>query len=107
MEYKQTSNKLGSSRLLKLTLIGVISLLGIKLLSYGIIVWVVLLTSKEIDIQKIQVYSTIIDSLNISISGSIAAMVGAVIARYGLRESFQHTNNFANTHDPINNEGGK
>ena len=104
------NHKLSSSRLLKLVLIGIISLLGIKLIFFGFSIWITTLISNEINDVKITSYLKILEALNVSISGAIATIITAAIARYGIREATKNLtlpNNFANTHDPINNEGGK
>ena len=87
MDFKPTTNKLGSSRLLKLALIGIGVLLFIKILSYIMIGYVIYLTSNNTDTEIIRVYSTIIDTLNISIATAISSIIVAIVARYGLRES--------------------
>ena len=90
MDYKTTTNKLGSSRLLKLTLIGIGTLLFVKLLSYLMIGWIIYLTSTNIELEKVRIYLNIIDILNVPVAGAIATIITAIIARYGVRESLTH-----------------
>lgn len=105
------SNKISSSRLLKLVLIGIISLLGMKLIFFSFSIWITILISNEVDPIKITSYLKILEALSVTVAGAIATIITAAIARYGLREATKNItlpiNNVTNTHDPINNEGGK
>lgn len=78
---------LKESRIIRVALIGVISLLILWLMSYSLILILIILISKTIDENKIEAYIKIIEIMKIPVAGSIATIVTAVIARYGLREA--------------------
>jgi len=90
MDFKQTTNKLGSSRLLKLALIGIGTLLFIKIMSYTLIAWIIFLSSSSVDPKTVEAYGKIVDVIDVPISTGISAIVVAIIGRYGFRESAQH-----------------
>ncbi len=87
MTFKSTTNKLFSSRLIKVALISIMILLGLKLISYGIILWLIYLTSIDPDLEKVKIYASIIDRLNFSVVSGITTISTALIARYGIREA--------------------
>jgi len=81
------SKKISSSRLLRLVLVGIITLLGIKIIYFGFSVWVIRLIEVETSENKVSQYIRILDIMSVSISGAIATIITAAIARYGLREA--------------------
>ncbi len=90
MDFKETTNKLSSSRLLKLTLIGIGTLLFIKLMSYTLIAWIIYLSTSALNAEVVEAYGKIIDIINVPIATGISAIIVAIISRYGIREGMSH-----------------
>lgn len=89
MNYKETTNKLGTSRIIKFALIGIGILLFLRMVSFGLTSWLIVLV-KDLDYGeqfKVDAYLRIVDLLTVPVSGAIATIITAVIARYGLREA--------------------
>lgn len=89
MHYKQTTNKLFQSRLIKFAFIGIVFLVLLRLLSFIMTAWLVLIIQnlEQTEEFKMDALIRIADLLAIPVAGSIATIVTAIIARYGLRES--------------------
>ena len=88
-EYKPTTNKLLSSRLIKFSLIGIGVLFALRTVSFIITVWILMLV-KDLTAEdqfKIEAFLKIADLIAIPVAGAIATIITAIIARYGLRES--------------------
>ena len=89
MHYKETSNKLSSSRVIKFSLIGIITLIVLRFISFGLTSWLIVLIDRTEPqyIYKIDAFLKLADLLSIPIAAAIATVVTAVVARYGLREA--------------------
>ena len=89
MHYKQTTNKLFQSRLIKFAIIGIVFLVLLRIISFIMTAWLVLIIQnlEQTEEFKIDALIRIADLLAIPVAGSIATIVTAIIARYGLRES--------------------
>ena len=82
------TGKIRSSRILKITLIVVISLIVIWAISTGMIFYLTwLATTKSITPEQIALVQHIADLLKVDIVGAITTVVSFCIARYGLRET--------------------
>lgn len=79
--------KLSESRIIRLALYGIMIVLLIKLISMGMVAWIIRLIEKESDSVKIESFSKIVEILSGSIYGSIATIISAVAVRYGAREA--------------------
>jgi len=91
--------RLRDSRIIRLALIGIFILFGIKLISYALIFWIIELIKREAeDSLKIEAYSNLVRILSVSISGAIATIISAVAVRYGAREALRNIGN--NAGDP-------
>lgn len=88
MKYEQTTDKLLSSRILKFSLISIFILFLTRLISLGMITWVMIIVDSlgSAEQYKADVFLKIAEVLNVPISGSLATITTAVVARYGLRE---------------------
>ena len=87
-EYNKTTNKLHESRLIKLALIGVSILVGIRVASYGIAIWIVREITVCEGVDKIEALERVAELiLNVGVVGAIATIITAIIARYGAREA--------------------
>lgn len=81
------SKKIKDSRLLRLALIAIFILAGMKLLSFAFIAGIIFLIKSETVIDKISAYENIIKILSMPIAGPIAAIITALAVRYGAREA--------------------
>lgn len=89
MKYKATTNKLFNSRIIKFSIFGILILLFLKIISFAMTSWLIILINNiEPEYEfKINAFLKIVDLLTVPISGAIATIITAVIARYGLREA--------------------
>jgi hypothetical protein len=90
MDYKETTNRLGNSRIIKIAIIGVSVLLLIRGLSYILAMWVVrqIVMIDQTAVEKIIALQRIAELLlGVSVVGAIGTIITAVIARYGAREA--------------------
>ena len=90
-EYKPTTNKLNKSRLIKVGLIGVFSLLLIQGVSWGFMLYILKGIQSGLYDLKIESISIILgkylDILGaVNVVAGIGTIITAIIARYGLRE---------------------
>ena len=82
------AGKIRSSRILKVTLIVVISLIAVWAVSTGMIFYLTwLATTKSITPEQITLIQYVADLLKVDIVGAITTVVSFCIARYGLRET--------------------
>lgn len=87
MDYEKTTNRLSSSRLIKVALITIVTLAAMNLVAFGIIGVCMYLISIGKEIQ-IEAYTQIVDIMaRFSSGGAIATVATALIARYGAREA--------------------
>lgn len=82
------AGKIGSSRILKVTLIVVAALIVIWCVSAGMIFYLTCLaTEPSISEDQLALIQSVVESLKVDITGAITTVVSFCIARYGLRET--------------------
>lgn len=92
-EHKPTTNRLMNSRVIKVGLIGILCLMVIQGISWGIVWWIVRqMAAGGFDLSPESGYAPILLQLveilgGVSVVAAIGTIVTALIARYGLRES--------------------
>lgn len=90
MEYPSTTHRLTDSRMIKVALIGVATLMLVQAAAYGFALWVtrqIVLMAPEATV-KITALQRIAELLlGVSAIGAIGTIITAVIARYGAREA--------------------
>lgn len=82
------AGKIGSSRILKVTLIVVAALIVIWCISAGMIFYLTCLAAEpSISEGQLALIQSVVESLKVDIVGAITTVVSFCIARYGLRET--------------------
>lgn len=82
------AGKIGSSRILKVTLIVVAALIAIWGISTGMIFYLTCLAAKtDVNEGQLALIQSVTELLKVDIVGAITTVVSFCIARYGLRET--------------------
>ena len=82
------AGKIGSSRILKVTLIVVVALIAIWGISTGMIFYLTCLAAKtDVNEGQLALIQSVTGLLKVDIVGAITTVVSFCIARYGLRET--------------------
>lgn len=82
------AGKIGSSRILKVTLIVVAALIAIWSISTGMIFYLTCLAAKtDVNEGQLALIQSVTGLLKVDIVGAITTVVSFCIARYGLRET--------------------
>ena len=82
------AGKIGSSRILKVTLIVVVALIAIWGISTGMIFYLTCLAAKtDVNEGQLALIQSVTELLKVDIVGAITTVVSFCIARYGLRET--------------------
>lgn len=82
------AGKIGSSRILKVTLIVVAALIAIWGISTGMIFYLTCLAAKtDVNEGQLALIQSVTELLRVDIVGAITTVVSFCIARYGLRET--------------------
>lgn len=82
------AGKIGSSRILKVTLIVVVALIAIWGISTGMIFYLTCLAAKtDVNEEQLALIQSVTGLLKVDIVGAITTVVSFCIARYGLRET--------------------
>ena len=82
------AGKIGSSRILKVTLIVVAALIAIWGISTGMIFYLTCLAAKTgVNEEQLALIQSVTELLKVDIVGAITTVVSFCIARYGLRET--------------------
>ena len=82
------AGKIGSSRILKVTLIVVAALIAIWGVSTGMIFYLTCLAAKtDVNEGQLALIQSVTELLKVDIVGAITTVVSFCIARYGLRET--------------------
>ena len=82
------AGKIGSSRILKVTLIVVAALIAVWGISTGMIFYLACLAAKtDVNEGQLALIQSVTELLKVDIVGAITTVVSFCIARYGLRET--------------------
>lgn len=82
------ARKIGSSRILKVTLIVVAALIAVWSISTGMIFYLTCLAAKtDVTEGQLALIQSVAELLKVDIVGAITTVVSFCIARYGLRET--------------------
>ena len=85
-DFKETTHKLGKSRIIKVGLIGLICLMSIQGAAFFLMykAFQAIPEATELELQAVESYIAILGSINIV--GAVGTIITAIIARYGFRE---------------------